>query len=56
MNGLNPVYTTSISILWQKINKKKKTVCYQVNLQQLQLHLELNSSMHLCQLRKVYLT
>jgi hypothetical protein len=37
-------------------NTKKKRVCYQVDLQQLKLYVELNSSMHLCWLRKVYFT
>jgi hypothetical protein len=33
MNRLNPVHTTSILILLQKMNTKKR-VCYQVDLQQ----------------------
>jgi hypothetical protein len=39
-----------------KMNTKKKRICYQVNLQQLKLYVELSNSMHLCQLRKAYLT
>lgn len=55
-NGLNPVYTTSIFNLWQKINTKKRRVCYQAVLKQLKLFMELSSSILSCQLRKLYLT
>jgi hypothetical protein len=34
------------------MNTKKKRVCYQADLQQLKLYVELSSSMHLCQLKK----
>jgi hypothetical protein len=35
---------------------KEEGICYQVDLQQLKLCMELGSSMHLCRLRKAYLT
>jgi hypothetical protein len=35
---------------------KEEEVCFQVDLQQLKLYVELRSSMHLCRVRKAYLT
>jgi hypothetical protein len=40
--------------LGQKMNTKKKRVCYQVDLQQLKFYVEVRSSRHLCRLRKAY--